>query len=415
MIKEYLTANNQETRIQIEDSKIDATKTKNITQKSVRVFDKEKKILSLAAAVGNVSDDELEKKAIDLLALGIPFEYELEKDTKGNFIKEKLSIKDNIELETLTERILNDLKDISKDFVISGVVSTNTAKRTLKNTLHLDLSVQRTLIDCSLSLKQKGSGNIFDAGAGFSGFDITDKKYQDFLKETEFIAKACLSKEVPLENKIYKVLSNSWNLTRKFHSDINGIEYEEKTSLLAGKLNEKVFNENFCINECHDYENLNIFVPFDHEGIVRKEELVIVDKGVLKNVFFDKKQAHKYGKVSTGNGFREYNTNPLISSRGIRFLGVETKVTDLISDSIVIVPFISSGGDFLPNGNFSLPIQLAFVFENGKFIGKAPQITLIGNYLDCFNKDFIALGKNDLLEEMLSETMVLCNMRVNVN
>ncbi|MCL2063428.1 MAG: metallopeptidase TldD-related protein [Candidatus Cloacimonetes bacterium] len=415
MLKEYYTINNNEIRVQIEDSKIDAIKNKNITYKSVRVFDEEKKILSLASAVGNVPDSELEKKATNLLSLNIPFEYELERDTKGNFKKDKLSIKDSQSLEKFTEKVLNDLKDVSQNFVINGAVYTTRYKKSLKNSLGLDLSSEQTYLVCTLMLKQKGSGNIFDTGAAIYGFDITENQYQNFLNDTKFVTNACLSKEVTLESGKYKILCEDNYLLRKFYSDVMGDEYEEKSSLLTGKLNEKIFHESISINECHNYEKFVTFLPFDDEGIVRKEELVVVDKGVLKSIFYDKKKAKKYGKVSTGNGFRSYNSNPGISPRGFRFIGVEKSAKELIADDLVIIPSISSGGDFLPNGNFSLPIQMAFVFKNGEFIGKAPQITLTGNYLDSFNKDFIAIGKNDILPEALNETLILSNMTVNVN
>jgi len=415
MIKEYYTENKQETSIQIENSKILAIKNKNITQKSVRVFDEEKKILALAPAVGDVPDDELEKKAIDMLSLNISYDYELEKETKGDFVKNNMSIKSIQELEIFTKNVMNDLKDISKDFVINGMVSSNTEKQSIKNSFDLNLSLQKTSIKCSFSLKKKGSGNIMDGFTGFYGYDITENKYKSFLKDTEFIAGACSSDIVSLENKSYKILSNKDEILRKLYSDIKGIEYEEKTSLIAGKLNEKIANESFCINECYDYENLGTYIPFDDEGIVREKELVLIENGILKNVLYDKKQAKKYGKVSTGNGFRSYNTHPSIASRKWRVLGVEKKVTDLLIDDTVIIPFISSGGDFLPNGNFTLPVQLAFVFKNGKFVGRAPQITMIGNYLDCLNKDFLALGKNDFLTELMDETLILSNILVKIN
>ncbi|MCL2065525.1 MAG: metallopeptidase TldD-related protein [Candidatus Cloacimonetes bacterium] len=415
MIKEYYNLNTQESRVQIEDSQIEAVKNKNITKKSVRVFDEEKKTCALAASVGNVPDGELEQKAINLLSLDIPYDYELEQNTKGHFNKEILRIKNSQELEKFTAKMLEDLKNISHKFVVSGAVSSVTTQKTLKNSLNLDLSARKTVLNLDCMLKQKGSGNIFDTGVNFAGFDITDEDYQDFLKNADFIASACLSEIVPLETKKYRVLVKSGLLLRKFYSDVKAIAYEEKSSLLAGKLNTSIFKENININECNDYETFTTYIPFDDEGIIRNKELIIVENGILKNIQYDKLRAKKYGKTTTGNGFREYNTNTYISSGPFRFLGVDQKISDLISNDLVVIPYISSGGDYLPNGNFSGPIQMAFVFKNGKFIGKAPQITLTGNYLECFNTDFISLGCNDLWKTIEDETFVYCDMMVNVN
>ena len=259
----------------------------------------------------------------------------------------------------------------------------------------------------------KGSGNIMDSSTGISGFDITDEKYNDFLKDSDFLAKAGMAEEAKLENKQYKVLFNE-ELLDAFIGDINGIKYEEKSSILAGKQGEQIFHESINIYESRVNDDLAAFVPFDHEGIITVNDQIIVQNGVLKTILYDKKHAKKYGKEVTGNGYRNYNTNPGISLCSFSFKGDFTLCSDLISDDIVIVPYISSGGDFLPNGNYSLPVQTAFVFKNGKFIGKAPQITLTGNYLESMHKDFVSFGKNDLLKNALGKTLILCHAMVNV-
>jgi PmbA protein len=415
MIKEHFSIQNDEISIDVQDSKIHSVKNKNITRKSVRIFDQNKKILALSAGVGNIDDNELENRANELINLNIPYNYELEKDTQGTFNKEKCSIKDYAELETMVNKILDDLKDISKDYVLSGKSNLNRYSITLKNSDNLDLKCKRDSVNIGFSMKLKGSGNILDAFTNISGFDITDEKYANFLKDTDFIAKACQSEIIPLENKEYKVLFQEDMILQKFYSDISGTEYEEGTSLLAGKKNQIIFNENIIIKECYDDEANSIFIPFDHEGIVRTDYLTIVENGLLKTILYDKKKAAKYETISTGNGFRAYNSHPNIGCRGLIFDNVKMTANELIADEFVIIPFINSGGDFLPNGNFTFPTMLAFVFKNGKFIGKAPQISITGNYLDCFNKNFISLAKNDILKEMMNQTLILSNAMVNVN
>ena len=413
MIKEYFSHNSEEEYIKIEDSKIVAVKNKNITVKSVRVFDDKNHTFALAAAKGNVSDDELEKKAVDLLSLKMAYNFEHESNLRAKFKKQKLNIND---LETFTEKVLTDLKHISEKFVLSGTSTKSKTKHHLKNNLNLHLSNKKEMFSLDLSMQQKGSGNIMDTYTDLSGFELTDEKYAEFLKDTEFIANACMSKEVNLETKDYKILCNPNLIMRKLYSDVNGQEYEEKSSLLAGKLGEKIFHENLNIYESPNNEDTMTFAVYDHEGIIKVYDHVIIQDGVLKTIFYDKKNAKKYGKQSTGNGFRGYNTNCTIHSRGFIVKSNTTlpNATDLYSNDMVIVPFLSSGGDSLPNGNYSLPIQMGFVFQNGKFIGKTPQFTLTGNYLDSLNKDFLTLGKNDILKNLMSKTLLLCNSRVNL-
>jgi PmbA protein len=411
MIKEYFSVRSEETIVKIEDSQIKMVNNKNIVRKSVRVFDEDKKILALAAAVGNIPDAELEEKAKSLLSLNMPYNYELEKDTQGKFVKDKC----NVNPETLATEALKDLKEYTKDFVFDGNSATYKVTNTLRNSLGLDLSLTRGMLRLGFTIRQKGSGNIMDTGNGFGYFDLTDERYQQFLKNTDFVCKACQSEKVALENKPYKVLMNYSYLLRKFLTDITAIPYEEKSSLLAGKLGTQVFHESVNINDCYDIDDLVVYIPYDHEGIVAKAELPVIENGVLKNILYDKKTAQKYGKTTTGNGFRNYNSNPAVYNKNLVFKNVERLTSELIADEYVIVPYISSGGDFLPNGNYSLPIQMGFVFKNGKFIGKTPQLTITGNYVDSLSKDLIGLSKNDVFKELLEETLVLSEIVVSIN
>lgn len=413
MIKELFINETENLTVKVVDGKIDALRTQKLTEKAVRVFDEENKLLSLSAGIGEIDEKELEENAKSLLSLGMSYNYELEKDKQAEFSK----IYESYTLESLEEKaktILNDLNQITDKFVFNGIISSETVKNSLQNSLGLDLKRQRKDFSIGLMMKMKGSGNIMDAYTGYGAFKFDDKDYAQFLKDTDFIAKACLSEPVSLENQSYKVLFQPGLLLSKFTSDINSSQYEEKSSLLSGRLNDMIFHESVSIREVYDNDELQCFVPYDHEGIIKEADLDLVKNGVLKTIIYDKKRAAKYGKKTTGNGFRAYNSQPSPSLRAIDLHGKIELSSKLIADDIVILPFISSGGDFLPNGNFSMPTQLAFVFKNGKFIGKAPQITITGNYLDSFNKDFISIAKNDLIPEVLSKKLIFTNCNISL-
>jgi len=412
MIREYFTSHDVATTLIIKDGKIKAVKNKNITQKSIRVFDEQNHIFALAAGIGNISDAELEAKAVELLSLNTPYAYELEKDNQAEFIKDKLNITD---LEAFTQKFLDDLKNICDDFVLGGKSTISTTTNTIKNDLNLRLFRRKSVIRCGISLKQKGSGNISDASTGISGFDVSPQQYDDVLKTTDLICKTCRSDVVPLTNGQYKVLFQNEQILQKFERDICGEPYETKSSLLAGRLGEQIFHESISIYDSHDNEEYETFIPFDHEGIIRYCDLPIVEKGVLKTILYDKKTAQKYGKATTGNGFRNYNSNVFTLPSKLIFPNPTLTASEIIANDTVILPLIAWGGDTLPNGNYSLPVQLALVFKNGVFVGKAPQMTITGNYIDSLNKDFVAIGKNDILMGIGLPAFVFANAIVVVH
>lgn len=83
-------------------------------------------------------------------------------------------------------------------------------------------------------------------------------------------------------------------------------QFEEKRSFLVGKLGEKVTSDLINIWDYPSHPKTMSF-PFDFEGLPRKD-VVLVDKGVAKNLVYDFKHAKKAGKESTGNSLPQPNT-----------------------------------------------------------------------------------------------------------
>ncbi len=84
--------------------------------------------------------------------------------------------------------------------------------------------------------------------------------------------------------------------------------YQEGRSFLLGRLGEKVFSENLTIYD--DPLDVRGFpVGFDFEGVPKKK-LVLVDKGVAKNLVYDLKTAAKDGKESTGHALMPFRSFP---------------------------------------------------------------------------------------------------------
>jgi len=77
----------------------------------------------------------------------------------------------------------------------------------------------------------------------------------------------------------------------------------EKTSPLADKRGEKIFDEKLTIYDDPLNDKYPGARPFDDEGVACKP-LTIVEKGVLKSFFYDLNYAHKLSAGPTGHGYR---------------------------------------------------------------------------------------------------------------
>jgi predicted Zn-dependent protease len=94
-------------------------------------------------------------------------------------------------------------------------------------------------------------------------------------------------------------------------SGFNGRSYSEGDAWSAGQLGKKVFGENITMRD--DFADpRNPGAGWDGEG-ERRSKLVLVDKGVLSALAWDRRSAKKFGATSTGHAGRApslYGGNP---------------------------------------------------------------------------------------------------------
>lgn len=101
----------------------------------------------------------------------------------------------------------------------------------------------------------------------------------------------------------------------------------EKQSFLTDKVGTKLFGENITLlDDC--YHPLQSGQPFDGEGVPR-QRLVLVEKGVVKNLCYDRLTAKKEGKEPTGHGFSVPNTFGAMPGNLV-MSGDSTTVDDMI-------------------------------------------------------------------------------------
>ena len=54
------------------------------------------------------------------------------------------------------------------------------------------------------------------------------------------------------------------------------------------------------------------------------------------------------------------------------------------------------GGDFTPDGNFATPVQLSYLTDGEKLLGRLPKFVIKSSVYDIFGKDFIGMSKDKL-------------------
>jgi PmbA protein len=176
---------------------------------------------------------------------------------------------------------------------------------------------------------------------------------------------------------------------------VNGeLKYKNETCF-CDKAGEKIAGDGITI-----YDN-GVMVkgpgtrPFDGEGVVTGNK-TIIDKGVLKSFLYDTYSAKKDGTVSTGNGFRSYQSLPNIN--GTNFYlenGKQTPESIIkgVNKGFYITGLIGFGVNIV-SGNYSRGAE-GILIESGELTKAVDEVTVSGNIPDMLSG--ISARGNDLV------------------
>jgi len=247
MEKEFITIREKETAVRIQNTNINAIRTKDIVKKGLRVY-KDGKI-GISGAIGDIFDQALVDNAIENLSADISYPYDLSANLKDhrNYSKEKIS---SNELANLAEEILKRLREEYSDFDFSESINTKEITVSMKNTQGLDLEYKDAYMALGLILKEKKSANVFDGFLQYYGRSFDKDKFWQFNEELL----AAYRKKVSLpEGETLPVFMFDFSELDNFLSrSLNGELYATGSSLFSNKMGEKLFNEKITIQQNRD-------------------------------------------------------------------------------------------------------------------------------------------------------------------
>lgn len=410
MIKEKYISRIKETSINVVQTKIDSVRNKDIEKVSFRVYDKG--FIGYTGALGRYDESELEKRAIDGLNNKISYEYPLEKNnTMGEDLSSEIINRDNLidEFEELLARIRKE----QPDFYFSNKLYLTDQEIKMTNSNNLDLYYKDSFISLGLIFKEKTSVNIIDGFVGFQGRRYDRELAIEYINS---ICNAYLHKvDLPNNNKLPVVFASDEMLPfLKFIQDLDGNNFGTKSSLLSDKIGDRVFNENFTLYQTNNPKNYPI--PFfDAEGVVNKDyQYALIENGIVKSPYTDKRTADKYDLPLTGAAKAEYDGIPTLGTPVMAIKESEKTAKELLNGEMGIFIMVASGGDFTPEGNFASPVQLAFLFDGEHFIGRLPEINISSNLFDMFGDSFIGVSK-DAITPLSNSKYLIINMEVSKN
>jgi PmbA protein len=296
------------------------------------------------------------------------------------------------ELLEVAEDILAELRNKYDQFLFSEKISVKEMIVQMRNSEGLDLEYRDAWFELGLILKEKSSANLFDGFVQYFGRTFDQKKFWDFNKG--YLEAYGNSAALPEGEKLPVFVLDASELNGFMNKSLNGERYANGSSVLSGKLGEQLFSEKITFGQ--NFDASMTFEPFfDHEGVVlENDRLPLINSGKFVNVFTDKKTAATYDLPHTGAADGAYDGVPNLTVTQLKF---ETDSADLkaaMKGQMGIFVVVSAGGDFTPDGSFAAPVQVAFLFDGERFIGKLPEFTMRSNLWAMLGEDYIGTFDN---------------------
>ena len=390
--KEMLSIETKEIRLTIDNAEISAIKKLETIKTGLRVYGDGK--IGISNAVGPFDEDKLFQKAKKMLDYNIPYSLEPTRNiSKSLDFSKQLDISEDCFIEQ-TSALLELLRTSYPNISFSHVIKCTEKRIVLSNELNTRLEYIDHIAEVDLRIKYKTSNNSRD-----NGFVSFYRNY-DINKLYKVISKICENYNTPVEidsdSKIPVIIPILPEMKFMFILDylkehLNGKLYGEGASRFYGKIGQKLFGENFTLYADRDPQRIyNCF--FDGEGtILENNKYPLIENGVLKAPYSSKMDSQKYNLPLTSTSSLDYNTIPATTCPPLTIMPSEKTLNELLGGSKAVFAVISSGGSFTSDGEYASPVQVASLFENGKIIGKLPQISISSNVYNMFGKDFIGV------------------------
>ena len=233
--------------------------------------------------------------------------------------------------------------------------------------------------------KQTNSMKTFGLSGGYELLDTIDiEKEVKSLAESavkKLTAKSCPSGEMPV------IIGPGFGAVI-FHEacghSMEATTVALGTSVLSGKLGEKVASDKVTIIDDGTLDNYWGTTNVDDEGNPTKKN-ILIENGILKGYLIDELNNRKMQMNITGSGRREnYKYAPTSRMNNTYLASSTDKIEDMIkSIDYGIYATNMGGGSVDPvTGDFNFAVNEAYLIENGKVTDMVLGGSLIGNTLD---------------------------------
>lgn len=296
-------------------------------------------------------------------------------------------------LDAEVEALLAELRRAFPQFVYSSPgIKTGNSLTTLRNDAGLDYTSSITRHDMVIIYKLASSSSIMDGWFSIAG---TEYDRAAFLALAAEVLGAHL-REVPLpaEGRLPVFFEDTDDLVKSiFTRELAGMTFGSGSSLFSGKVGQRLFNEAFTL---YNSPSQGYRPFFDAEGVCG-EGFKYIENGVIRAPYADKKTAAKFGYEPSGTAMAAYDGTPSAGAGHMRIQPQARTFREMLGGRPAIFVNMAMGGDYTSKGGFGTPAQLAFLVEDGKLVGRLPELQLSSDVYAMYGKDFIGVSSDPIM------------------
>ncbi len=251
----------------------------------------------------------------------------------------------------------------------------------------------------------KQNGNIGRGREGFSssdGLEIFDERTPSEIGHKAYVSAIESANSKTIKSGKYNLVTDPHFAGLIAHESFGhpneGDYVATGSSMLAGKLGERIGSAHATIIESGDPVNYGFWVPYDDEGVATKK-VVLLDKGVLNYHLHSRGTAKLMGHEPTGNARAiDYTFPPIVRMRNTYFGPGDfsrDEIFELVKNGVYAEG--SGGGQTEDTGNFTFAANRAYLIENGEITLPLRGIAIRGHILE-FLSNIIGASRDQVVQ-----------------
>lgn len=360
--------------------------------------------------------DGLVSRAVNAAKYGPQADFEFSRQEKqfgqGDYYDHSVSDLKYEDLIQTGEEMIDIVKSAFPEVNIEAEVTRESNRITIINSLGGHTQYEKTLFQAFLNVLLILDSDRAELEHTSSGTHLSKDPIQ-MAHDAVWRFSQC-KRVAPIQTKKMTVLFTSLafrGLYVPLFYGLNGDNAFRKMSKLSGKIGQKVLDSSITLTDDPTDPLLPGSCPTDDEGVITQSNCLI-ENGILKQFFYDRRSAARAQTKSTGNGFKKsslytgfsIDTPPspfpsnLVINQGL--ISRDNLIRG-IKDGIIVDDVMGAGQGNNLNGEFSMNVALGYKIENGEIVGRIKDVMVAGNVFDVFSNNLRGMTSETYVEDTL--------------